>query len=282
LASGGTVTASRNAESILTLDINSTQTMHSNQPVTLHFEGAYKTTDNGGGNPNPDPNFVPVERLAIASTTHALSIQQADVNSVHSLSEVVVYPANATNKTIEWTMENATRSDDGSSIIFDKEGVATVTATIRNGQSSGDFRVVWRVNVGYDPEKVITFNGANRPIRSTDYSVDQWANGLYGHKMKFFINGPDGVSIEFATTSETLAVGDYLSTGGGMPADGQALVFLDFATNANNEYDYLAASAKVFVDRYDDGTFRVAIKSTATVYSGLPLEMLYVGEIEKE
>jgi hypothetical protein len=249
----------------------------SDVPVTLDFTGEYKSTGTV-----TDPDFVPVERISFARSNHALTLQQAELNSTHSLAGAVVWPSNATNQKIEWSVEGATLdiAASGNTVTFDREGTAIVTATIRNGRTDGDFRMVAVVRVGYDPEKVVVFDGVHRPIVSTEFTVGRYVDGSYWHRMKFFIDGPDGVDITFPSdNAETVATGPYSLTDGTTPGEGQALAMFNF-TKADGTADYPAAGDNVRVYSNPDGesTIRVMFDGVISQATGLPVTMIYVGK----
>jgi hypothetical protein len=275
---GGTVRVVRNADNVIEVVMTGAKTA-SDVPVTLDFKGEYKNT-NYGGSTDPDPDFVPVQSISFAQANHALRLQQAELNSTHSLSGAVVYPSNATNQKIEWSAEGATININatGNTVTFDQEGTAIVTATIRKGTMSGDFRMVAVVRVGYDPDRAVTFDGVHRPIVSTDFTVGQYVNGTYYHRMKFLIDGPRGVDITFnSDNAQTVATGPY-SLVDFTPGDGQALAMFNF-TKADGTADYpVGGNVRVYSNPDGEGTIRVMFDDIISKATGLPVGMIYAGE----
>jgi hypothetical protein len=105
---------------------------------------------NGNCKDPDDTTFAPVEYIR-GDFPDELKVNVGDVIFLAQYN-IKVYPDNATDQKINWSVSNATL--EGDVITFNKEGSATITATVANGLGKGKpYTESWTVTVGNGEDK---------------------------------------------------------------------------------------------------------------------------------
>jgi endo-1,4-beta-xylanase len=180
--SGGTLTTPAAGEvSVRAAITNGLATGDYTQPFTITVSGGDDGGGGGGGGGGGvPPAFVPVSNITGVSGTAA-------VGTPLTLTGTVI-PANATNKTIVWTVANAGGTGaviSGSTLITTAAGTVIVTARIANGLATGDYTRPFaitvseyvpvppgdnlNITVGFNLGVEITGSNGTNVIRKTGY-----------------------------------------------------------------------------------------------------------------
>jgi hypothetical protein len=197
-------------------------------------------------------------------------------------------PANATSQKIEWTITGATRSDDGSDIVFNQAGTARITATIAEGlldprgtETKAPYTQTWTVVVGGSAgANAITVGNQTYPIITAGFSAGiAQSDGTFRHTMQFFIdeNGSKFVTLQLVSARDVFAGGSFSTkVDMNMLGNDEAHVNLNFTTATGS--DPLASGGMVTATRNAESILTLDISNTKTMHSNQSVTLHFEGE----
>jgi hypothetical protein len=284
---GDPISTELTSDNTLTVEFGNS-TDYTGKKLSFYFSGPYENTGGTG-------EFVPVENIQFPAT-HPLMSGTAELNSHYPLNAGAVMPANATGKTIEWTVYGASRSDDGSNIIFDKPGTATVMATIKDGMlattgNKMDYVQQWMVTVtesgsATPPNNALVVDGQTYPIVKTEFApARQWfgeslTDFYYTHDMKFYTSETHYLELAFDNRSEVFTGGEF--TFGSVQDYPNAATGILYYTDADGTpvTESIVWGGTVQTKRATDNTLTVEFDNKSTDYTGKKLSFHFSGPYE--